>query len=124
MVETSLPPSGYADTIPKQTHILKGIPMQVFKLALVILLSFAVIGPAHAKNTMPRGYMNSAAESIGNNSEYTNKSARKKWGENKRSEAKNFANKEGRKHRKEPKWRNEQRTKNKKSSSSNSGVND
>ena len=98
--------------------------MQPFKLILAAILCLAIIGPAHARNTTPQGYMKSTAKSLGNNADVRTESGRKAWSKKTRSDAKNFANKEGRKYRKEPKWRNEQRSRNKKSSSSNSGVND
>lgn len=98
--------------------------MQLLKPILVAALCLAVAVPAHARNTTPQGYLKSTAKSLGNNGDVRTESGRKAWSKKARSDAKNFASQEGRKYRKEPKWRNEQRAKSRKSSSSNSGVND
>ena len=98
--------------------------MQVLKLALVIILSIAVIGPAHAKNTTPRGYMNSTAKSLGNNSDVTTKSGPKAWSQKSRSHAEDYVRNEYKKNRKEPRWKQKQRARMKKQSNATSGVNE
>ena len=98
--------------------------MQILKLVLLIILSVAVIGPAHARNTTPRGYMNSAAKSLGNNSDVTTKSGRKSWAQKSRTDAENYIRNEYKKNRKEPRWKQQQRARMKKQSKAASGVNE
>ena len=51
--------------------------MQPFKIILIAVLCLAVIGPAHARNTTPQGYMKSTAKSLGNNADVRTESGRK-----------------------------------------------
>jgi hypothetical protein len=98
--------------------------MHILKLFLIVILSIAVIGPAHARNTTPRGYMNSAAKSLGNNSDVTTKSGRKAWSQKSRIHAEDYVRNEYKQNRKEPRWKQQQRARMKKHSKATSGVNE
>lgn len=98
------------------------MPLQ--KLPLILFLLLLIASPALAQNTTPRGYINSAAKSLGNNSDVTTKSGRKAWAKKSRNDAKNFAQKESKNNRKEPRWKQKQKARMKKQSNANSGVNE
>ena len=99
--------------------------MPLCKLALILFLTFAIAAPASAQNTTPRSYLHSTAKSLGNNADIRTESGRKAWSKKTKSDARNFANKEYKNNRKEPRWKQKQRTRMKKQSNvATSGVNE
>jgi hypothetical protein len=87
--------------------------MTAFRLFLFLAtagFSFAIVNTANAANTTPRGYIKNIANDLGNNSEFTQKSASKK--------ARNFIEKNRKNVRKDRRNRKKQKP------SANTGVNE
>lgn len=103
--------------------------MPYLKLAVFVLLSFAVVGPAHANNTTPRGFLKPITKSLGNNSDLGSRAGRNAWAQKSRSGAEDYVRNEYRKSGNQQRWQPQQQqqqhmTRNKRQSHAKAGVND